>query len=235
MLRVDHASLRVTSLDAAIATLENSLGLSPTRSPRAPDRHSRLYFHRSYLEVSQGETPGLELYFFGFDDLEAVERHLTGSGLRFRSEPYLGVDGAWDNLEVEAPPGVPAPILVRRLQPPELAGANWPPPRAEGWSCGAREVRGFRLRVASLKTATPFFEALLQTGFTDGRGRWSGGALSLIEGAPGIDAILLGVDDLARTRAHLAQRGLPLREGAEGPEVTLSALPGLKLVFTPSW
>ncbi|MDQ3264442.1 MAG: VOC family protein [Myxococcota bacterium] len=247
MLWVDHASVRVESLDRAALLLQQRLGLIPTRTPGAEQQHSRLFFHRSYLEVSEGNGPAsppaaaVELFFFGFSDLERTCAQLRAADLRFRSEPYQGRDGLWDNLEVEAPPGVPSPILVRRVLPREVA-ADWPPSRPQPWPCGARAVRGFHLEVTALEPAAAFFRALLGapaspapphplTGVPRVRLDWEGGLLLLQQGpAPGVVAVVLESVDLALSARFLADRGTPARVLPEGLWVD-PLLPGLGLVL----
>ncbi len=243
MLRVDHASLRVARLALARERLEQRFGLVPTPTPAAPDTHSRLYLDRSYLEVSQGPGQGLEYYFFGFQDRRAVEAHLALQRLTFTHQAYVGADGTWDDLTVQPPPGVPVPMLVRRTEPEALA-QDWPPPRPEAWACGARALVGFRLQVASLHSAAPFFQALLggtpttprvepRSGRTRVDLRWPGGTLTLVEGdAPRIEGVVLRVAQLEATAGFLQERGTLFHreEGelwAQDPQ-----LPGLELGFS---
>src|SRR5687767_10633961 len=149
-LWLDHASVRVPDLDTATGVFDRVLGRPPTRTPGASQRHSRWFLDRSYLEVSvpPGPAPGwgLSLFFLRFADLAMTEGALRAAAIPYRSEPYRGADGTWDNIELEGPAGVPAPILVRRVAPEEIA-RDWPPRRPDPAPCGAIALGGFHLAV----------------------------------------------------------------------------------------
>jgi len=142
-MHLDHASLRVSSFDAARAKLER-LGLELTRTPQAAERHGRVLFHRGYVEVSvpQGEAlgPGVEgtlpLFFLNAENLPALAERLRTRGLPSTPRTYAGVDGLWEELLLETPPTLPVPLIIRRVEPPEIA-RDWPPPRETPHPCGA--------------------------------------------------------------------------------------------------
>lgn len=133
MLALDHASLRVHDLAEAIRRFEAWTGLSATRTPGSA-HHARLFFSGSYLELREERTEpeGLALTFLRFDDAAGARAQLESRGLRVHPlTHYEGVDGTWEELHLLAPPDVPAPILVKRILPVELARA-WPPDRRDG-------------------------------------------------------------------------------------------------------
>ena len=161
-LRLDHASVAVPELTAALEHLDRRLGLRATVSPEAPERHSRIYLHRSYLEVSTGSgSPDWEttLFFLRFADPGVLRAHLDSAGIDYRFGTYEGVDGTWDDVEVRVG-GVPLPILVRRTAP-EAVAREWPPPLPEDQRCGARSLSAVHVEVASLAEATQAYRRLL--------------------------------------------------------------------------
>lgn len=156
--------MQVPQLAAAVAHLE-WLGLRATVSPAAPDRHSRVHLDRSYLEVSArpgGSGWSATLFFLRFDDPEALRAHLEAAGLAYRFGKYEGVDGTWDDVEIDAG-SVPLPILVRRTAPPEVA-RNWPPALAEPHRCGARTLAEVHVGVRTLGETLGAYGRLLGLG-----------------------------------------------------------------------
>lgn len=163
-LWLDHASVQVPELGPAVEHLDR-LGLRATVSPAAADRHSRVYLHRSYLEVSTrpgGSGWSAALFFLRFDDPEALRAHLEAAGLEYRLGEYEGVDGTWDDVEIDAGP-VPLPILVRRTAPAEIA-RDWPPALAELHRCGARTLAEVHVGAPSLGDALEPYGRLLGLG-----------------------------------------------------------------------
>src|SRR5512143_2445754 len=92
---LDHASVAVPNLADAVERLDRRLGLHATVSPAAPEGHSRVYLHRSYLEVSARDgQAGWEatMFFLRFDDAEVLRAHLDDAGIEYRFGDYVGVD-----------------------------------------------------------------------------------------------------------------------------------------------
>lgn len=221
-LWLDHASIAVPELRAAVDHLEHRLGLRTTVSPGAPERHGRIYLDRSYLEVSLG--PGddrwsASSFFLRFDDPVALRRHLDGVGLGYRFGEYEGVDGTWDDVEIDAP--MTMPILVRRTRPPEIA-RTWPRPLIEPHPCGARRLAEVHVGVPSLRTALDAYGRLLgvsepsmavepRSGRTRATIPTKAGVVVLLEGGTGLERIVLGVGALDAARAvmgaHLSAAG----------------------------
>lgn len=225
-----------------IQLLAQRVGLIATRTPSAATRHSRVYMHRSYLEVSTPETSAasprgsVPLFFLRFEDLEQTRRELTARGIAFDATPYQGRDGVWDNVVLTAPEGVLAPILVKRTHPLEIA-REWPPAASAPQPCGARHLSGVLLPVAAgrRQAAIDFFHLLLPQaqvlpasrepvwGSTRTDVVWPGGRIALLESAasspaatPGALGVLLAVDDLGRTRAFFDTRGVRTLPGGSG-------------------
>jgi hypothetical protein len=209
-LWLDHASILVPDLAPAIEELDSRLGLRATPTPAAPGRHSRLYLERSYLEVSAG-APGdawtAPYFFLRFSDPEALRRHLDAVELRCRFGRYTGVDGQWDDVEIDAE-GVPVPILVRRTHPPDIA-RDWPPPLREAHRCGARTLAAVQVAVPDLAAATEVYRRLTgsdperSSAVGDHAGtefRLQSGRIILTEGAAlGVKAIVLGTTSLVQS------------------------------------
>jgi catechol 2,3-dioxygenase-like lactoylglutathione lyase family enzyme len=123
-LRLDHVSIEVPDFADAIGRLDGKLGLRVTVSPQAPGRHGRVYLDRAYLEVAA--HPGnrawaVTSFFLRFSDLEGLRAHLGGARLGYRYRVYEGVDGRWQDVELDAA-DVPVPVLVR----PHRAGPGGP-------------------------------------------------------------------------------------------------------------
>lgn len=218
-LYLDHASVIVPDLPAAVEHLDVRLGLRATVSAGDPTRHSRVYLDRSYLEVA---APGHALrwqaanFFLRFDDPRGLRAHLDSSGLSSRFSVYEGVDGRWDDVEIEAG-SVPLPILVRRTHPPEVSRC-WPPPLTEPHPCGARALAAVQILVTDWHTAIAAYRRLLGLGDRTllegfaGSGRrrvclpLASGELVLTEAeVEGIGALILGVASLAETVATLGR------------------------------
>lgn len=222
-LWLDHVSVEVPDLTVAVAHLDRSLGLRATVSPAAPERHSRVLLHRSYLEVSA--RPGASgwsatLFFLRFDDPTGIRAHLERAGLTYRFGKYQGVDGVWDDVEIDAP--VPLPILVRRTAPASVA-RDWPPPLAEPHPCGASGLAQVHVGVAALGPALDAYVRLLGPEAVDPpkadplTGRpgvvlptASGSVVLLGEGTGRVERIVLGVGSLEvpkdQLRGRLIQR-----------------------------
>lgn len=218
VLRLDHASVAVPDLAAAVEHLDRRLGLRASVSPEAPGRHSRVYLHRSYLEVSAGSGAGWEatLFFLRFDDPVALRAHLDDVGIAYRFSDYEGVDGTWDDVEIRAGT-VPLPILVRRTAPPAVA-RDWPPALVRTHPCGARTLAAVHVEVPSIEEAAEAYRRLLgaeQVAWADNERRAQGkasvrlasGEIVLHEGISGGGlGLVLGVPSLATTRTALEGR-----------------------------
>jgi hypothetical protein len=220
VLHLDHASVAVPDLVDAVARLDRRLGLSATVSPAAPDRHSRVHLHRSYLEVSvePGRT-GWEatMCFLRFDDPDVLRTHLDDAGIEYRFGEWIGVDGTWDDVDVGLA-GTPLPTLIRRTGPAAIA-RDWPPPLAEPHRCGARNLSSVHLDVPSVDAAIQAYRKLVSrnavsVGANAVRVRLASGELVLREAPTArVAGIVLGVPSLAATRAALE---LPLPRDEEG-------------------
>lgn len=130
-LRLDHVTLEVPDIKETAAILWDRFGLRLTPTPQDPDGHGRIYLHRGYIEVvpgEQGDALALTGFYLHHPDvptaIETFRRHGLASG---PAVPYRGVDGLWWDGMLSPPAGIPAPILVQRIAPPEGA-ADWPPP-----------------------------------------------------------------------------------------------------------
>jgi Glyoxalase-like domain len=217
---LDHASVAVPHLAAAVERLDRRLGLRATVSPAAPERHSRVYLHRSYLEVSVGPGEGgwrARMFFLRFDDPDVLRAHLEAAGIAYRWGRYEGVDGTWDDVEVRL--GAAAlPTLIRRTAPAEIA-RDWPPALAEPHRCGARSLAAVHVEVPSVAEAREAYRRLLGADLPEperGRARVplaSGEIVLRGDGAGEIAGIVLGVASLEATRAALPE---PLRETDDG-------------------
>ena len=237
-LHLDHVSLSVPCLRDASVLLDARLGLRVTVSPAAADHHGRIYLDRAYVEVSARQPVDnwtFSLLFLRFDDPGRLRGHLASAGIPGRFGGYVGVDGRWDDVELDMG-CVPSPILVRRTHPPEIA-ANWPPMIVDSHRCGARTLAAVHVAVPELPAAAEAYARLLGTdavtGVDDAGLPFASfglatGRITLLPGSqPGIRAIVLGVSSLAETTRAIG----PL---AGGPIAWLDApaLHGLCVGFT---
>src|SRR5262245_17995335 len=101
-LVLDHASVQAPAVDVAVAMFRDRLGLFTTPTPAAPHRHGRIYLDRSYVEVAAGPVESLAYFFLRFDQLDPTLDALKERGLRARASLYEGVDGTWEEIEVDA-------------------------------------------------------------------------------------------------------------------------------------
>lgn len=132
MLRLDHASLYVPSLDEAVARFERAFPSAIVRTPGVRE-HARLHFDRTYLELRESAEVSafaLRHAFLRAEDLTAEAEALRARGLTVADiSRYDGADGAWSELHPRTPDvAVPLPI-VRRIEPAAIA-RDWPPPSA---------------------------------------------------------------------------------------------------------
>jgi catechol 2,3-dioxygenase-like lactoylglutathione lyase family enzyme len=201
-LRLDHASVEVPNLADAVRRLDRLLGLRVTVSPQAPERHGRIYLDRAYLEVAADpDVPAWEVthFFLRFSDPTWLRAHLDGAGLGYRYQVYRGVDGRWDDIELDIG-DVPVPILVRRTAPAAVA-RDWPPPLGWPHRCGAFTLAAVHIPVASIQQAAGVYARLL------------GVALPRVVSGPGPGQL--------RTAFDLGSGSIVLREGAERRAVVL--------------
>jgi hypothetical protein len=195
--------------------LEARLGLRATVSAAAPDRHSRVYLDRSYLEVAA--QPGIcdwiaTHFFVRFEDPQWLRGHLASAGLASRFGTYAGVDGVWDDVGIEREPSILFPILVRRTHPPEVA-ADWPPTLTEIHPCGAWVLAAVYVDVPDWDPAVDVYTRLLGSDSTgvpvsvDGRRSLRlalrSGAIVLNEAPMAGMALVLGVRSLGETERLL--------------------------------
>ena len=202
-LWLDHASIAVPDLAAAVEHLDRRLGLRATVSPAAPERHGRLYLDRSYLEVSAGSDRGWRatMFFLRFIDADDLRAHLDATGIAYRFGSYEGVDGTWDDVETD-------------VAPPDVA-RDWPPALGEPHRCGARALAAVHVEVPSLAEAVNGYRRLLGAedvpwpdaeppGRRSARVPLASGGLVLREGGrERIVGIVLEVPSLGETRAAL--------------------------------
>lgn len=218
-LRLDHVSIEVPDFADAVGRLDEGLGLRVTVSPQAPGRHGRVYLDHAYLEVAA--DPGspawaVTSFFLRFPDLEGLRGHLEAARLGYRYRVYEGVDGQWDDVELNVG-AVPVPILVRRTEPAQVA-RNWPPPLDKPHRCGAVTLAAVRLPVASIEAAADVYARLLNveappalSGPRSHRRRvfhLGSATITLVEDGER-RAVVLGVASLEISRAVLSSVLLP--------------------------
>jgi Glyoxalase-like domain len=242
-LWLDHVSVEVPDLAAAVEHLDSRLGLRATVSEAAPERHSRVYMDRSYLEVSA--RPGsagwkATAFFLRFAERVTLRAHLEAVGLGYRFGEYEGVDGTWDDVEIIAGP-LRLPTLIRRTRPSDVA-RDWPPTLAEPHPCGARTLAEVHVGVPSLDVALDVYGRLLMLSGNpepvadprSGRSRvelpTSSGRIVLLGGGTGeVERIVLSVASLHATRGR--RQGLSQYEGDSVAWLDLAETFGLELGF----
>jgi hypothetical protein len=222
-LRLDHVSIEVPDFADAVGRLDEQLGLRVTVSPQAPDRHGRVYLDRAYLEVAA--HPGrrswaVTSFFMRFSDPVGLRARLGGARLGYRCQVYEGVDGWWEDVELDVA-GVPVPILVRRTEPAQVA-RNWPPPLDEPHHCGAVTLAAVHLPVASIEAAADVYARLLNAGAPHALAsprpqrqvfHLGSSTITLVENGEQ-RAVVLGVASLEMPKAVLSSMLLPPdREG----------------------
>jgi hypothetical protein len=224
-LRLDHVSIEVPDFADAVGRLDEQLGLEVTVSPQAPERHGRVYLDRAYLEVAAhpgGPAWAVGSFFLRFSDPGGLRAHLEGARLGYRCRVYGGVDGRWEDVELDVG-DVPVPILVRRTEPAQVA-RNWPPPLDKPHRCGAFTLAAVHLPVASIEAAADVYARLLNVeaprvlpgpglGRRQGVFRLGSATIMLVEGGER-RAVVLGVASLERSRAVLSS--VLLRPDDEG-------------------
>jgi hypothetical protein len=165
-IRLDHATLEVPDLVEAGDILWERFGLRVTPTPEDREGHARLFLDRTYLEVVPGaaedELRLTGFYLFHPDVPTAVER-LRAVGLASGpAVPYRGIDGVWWDGMLTAPEGVPAPLLVQRTHPADVAAA-WPPPLRNRHPSGIERLLGVYLITPYVAQAVDFYERLVRT------------------------------------------------------------------------
>jgi hypothetical protein len=234
-LRVDHASIEVPDLDGAVRRLD-ALGLRVTVTPEAPDRHGRVLLDRAYLEVvaaAAADRWRVSSWFLRFDDLPALRAHLDAVRLPYRHEPYEGVDGVWDDVQVDAG-DVPVPILVRRTAPADVA-RSWPPALGEPHPSGATAISAVHVPVPALEPAVAAYARLLGTrpSTVDARrGRVAfrlGDARIVLTERDDDLAVVFAVASVERPRERIGPAVGPPRDGVAW--VDPAEVPGLRLGF----
>jgi catechol 2,3-dioxygenase-like lactoylglutathione lyase family enzyme len=218
-LRLDHVSIEVPDFADAVGRLDERLGLRVTVSPQAPGRHGRVYLDRGYLEVAAhpgGPAWAATSFFLRFSDPEGLRAHLEGVRLGYRSRVYEGVDGRWEDVELDVA-DVPVPILVRRTEPAQVA-RNWPPPLDRPHRCGAVTLAAVHLPVPSAGEAAEFYARLLNVEAPtalSGAGphrravfQLGSATITLVEDGER-RAVVLGVASLEMSRAFLSSALLP--------------------------
>jgi len=219
-LRLDHVAIEVADFADALRRLDEELGLHVTVSPQAPERHGRVLLDRAYLEVAAhpgNPTWAVSSFFLRFSDLEGLRAHLEGAGFGHRYRVYEGVDGWWDDVELDVA-DVLLPILVRRTEPAQVA-RNWPPPLDKPHRCGALTLDAVHLPVESIEAAADVYARLLDVeappafyGPGPRRRRAAfhlGSATITLEENGERRAVVLGVASLETSRAVLASVLMP--------------------------
>lgn len=240
-LWLDHVSVSVPRLHEAISHLSMRLGLRATVSPGDPERHSRVYLHRGYIEVAADpRTAGwnASLFFLRFDDPVGLRALLDAVGLPYRFDVYTGVDGSWDDVEI-GNGGEAVPILVRRTEPPDIA-RSWPPALERPHECGAITLESVHVAVPEWDRTLDVYRHLLEAAVTT-TGAGAGprtarvplarGSLMLTESeTSGIDGVVLGVERLEEPRARFGSLLVSDQYGLEwlDPSETF----GVRLGFT---
>ncbi len=219
-LGLDHVSIEVPDFADAVGRLDEQLGLHVTVSPQAPERHGRVYLDRAYLEVAANlgrRSWAVTSFFVRFSDPVGLRARLGGARLGYRCQVFEGVDGRWEDVELDVA-GVPVPILVRRTEPAQVA-RNWPPPLDEPHRCGAVTLAAVHLPVASIEAAADVYARLLNV---EARPALSGpgpqrrrvvfhlgsATIMLVEGGER-RAVVLGAASFERSRAVLSSVLLP--------------------------
>ncbi len=164
-LWLDHLTLAVPDFAQAVAILREQFGLRTTITPQAPERHGRILLDRCYIEVVRNAVESDELavpwFFLGHPDVPAAVARLRAAGLaRDAATPYHGADGTWWNAMLRAPAGVPAPLLVQRIEPAEVA-AKWPPPLAQPHPSGVVRLGGVLVVTSAVGAAVDFYRLLV--------------------------------------------------------------------------
>jgi hypothetical protein len=223
-LSLDHASVGVPNLRLAAETFSQRLGLEVTVSPRAPGRHGRIHLVRAYLEVAAvpaARASTITQVFLRFGDLADIRAHLDRAGLRHHYSVYEGVDGEWDDIELDAG-GTPLPGLVRRIETAD-SREKWPPPPRRPHRSGAVRLAEVHLPVRSVAAAADIYVRLLgrrgPSAVFGSRSERPHAVFSL--GSSSIvlaedteqPAVVLGVGSLERTRAVLGRALLPPSPG----------------------
>ena len=167
-LWLDHVTLSVPDMDEAAVILRQRFGLRLTPTPADPSRHGRIYLHHGYVEVAATPDDGSGLlaltgFYLGHGDVAAAMELLRGEDLAIGPPVvYRGADGAWWDGVLTPPEGVPAPIVVQRFEPPDLA-ADWPPPLAEPHPSGIVTLSAVLLVTAYVPQAVEFYDRLIAT------------------------------------------------------------------------
>lgn len=214
-LRLDHVSIEVSDFATAVSRLDEELGLRVTVSPQEPGRHGRVYLDRAYLEVAAhpgGPAWAVRSFFLRFSDPEGLSAHLEGAGFAYRYRDYEGVDGRWEDVELDVA-DVPVPILVRRTEPAQVA-RDWPPPLGKPHRCGAFTLAAIHLPVVSIEAAADVYARLLNVEappVLSGPGphrrlgvfHLGSATIMLVEGRER-RAVVLGVASLEKSRAFLS-------------------------------
>lgn len=164
-LWLDHLTLVVPDFAQAIAILREQFGLTTTVTPQAPERHGRILLERCYIEIARNTVESDELavpwFFLGHPDVPAAVQRLRAAGLaRDAATPYHGADGTWWNAVPRAPAGVPAPLLVQRIEPAEVA-AEWPPPLTRPHPSGVVRLGGVLVVTPTVGAAVDFYQRLV--------------------------------------------------------------------------
>jgi hypothetical protein len=111
--------------------------------------HSRVFFDRTYLEVTPpvaGERGlGSRGWFLRLADAAVTADLLRTAGLSVEGpDRYRGEDGVWLDLTISGPSMTALPTLTRRIDVPEAA---WPPAIDEPHPNGALRLAALHLRL----------------------------------------------------------------------------------------
>jgi hypothetical protein len=166
-LRLEHATLEVPDLTEAGDILWDRFGLRITATPEDSEGHARLYLDRSYVEVVPGtsDADGLRLtgFYLSHPDVPSAIETLWERGLaNGPAVTYRGVDGVWWDGVLTPPEGVPAPVIVQRTEPADVA-ADWPPALINRHPSGIERLLAVYLVTPYVAQAVEFYEQLSQT------------------------------------------------------------------------
>ncbi|HLL84126.1 MAG TPA: VOC family protein, partial [Longimicrobium sp.] len=128
-LYLDHVSLQVLDMGQTVRQFEERLGLEALLNNVDPERHGRIHFESTYVELAVPPVfppksppwtiPWFFLRFTGAP--ESLNARLEAAGLAPSLQVFEGDDGCWTEIRLEVP-GTPTPLLLHRPRP-EPTGA----------------------------------------------------------------------------------------------------------------
>lgn len=142
-LRLDHVSIAARSSDLG----QRGFRVTSTDDAGLDQPHARLFLNRVYLEIVPAPTHGEVIgrsWFLHTPDLPAAAEALRSAGIRVGGPTtYKGLDGVWEDVEIDPPSATPAmPMVTRRV---DRHAMTWPPPLSEAHPNGARTVKSLHV------------------------------------------------------------------------------------------